>query len=196
MRSRSRRSSRRGPRVRPSLTAGDRRRLPPRRPHDRQVRKGESYLNWKIDELREYVLPRSDWLFGYREIERRQEDVPEHLNGPRRHRQDHSALRASPPSPASRLHGRAGSADAPAARTVMTGNVGTVVGHRPQARTFGGADPPGMKWRLSVDRQAAWAAPKRGGGEHTAPPAQDPRSPVLVHATRVKLGLCGRPASL
>ena len=26
-------------------------------------------------------------------------------------------------------------------------SVGTVVGHRPQARAAGGADPTGMKWR-------------------------------------------------
>ena len=45
----------------------DRRRLPRRRS--------------KIDELREYVLPRWDWLFSYREMKRRHEDMPEHLNG-------------------------------------------------------------------------------------------------------------------
>jgi len=45
----------------------DRRRLPGRRS--------------KIDELREYVLPRWDWLFSYREMKRKHEEVPEHLNG-------------------------------------------------------------------------------------------------------------------
>ena len=48
-------------------TVFDRRRLPRRRS--------------KIDELREYVLPRWDWLFSYREMKRRHEEMPEHLNG-------------------------------------------------------------------------------------------------------------------
>jgi len=36
-------------------------------------------IRWKMDELREYVLPGWDWLFGHREMKRRQEEVPEHL---------------------------------------------------------------------------------------------------------------------
>jgi len=48
-------------------TIFDRRRLPRRRS--------------KIDELREYVLPRWDWLFSYRRMKRKHEEMPEHLNG-------------------------------------------------------------------------------------------------------------------
>ena len=69
----------------------------------------------KIDELREYLDDRWDWMFSYRDLKREHPGLPPHLNG----------------------------------TGAMERNIGTVVGHR-------------MKWRLSVDRQAAWAAPRKG----------------------------------